>query len=1425
VGDYVSPFAAGGGRSGGGGGTPRSPGAGYTSPRMANYKSPLAGANYNGLEAPDPLKSGFSVGGAKYNNIDHYVASFDKMNQGQRKQQYDSLKKSNDPFAQSIASSLDQKGRAQTTSATQHAKNAATDVGHGASAVGRFLLGGTAKLINQGYQEGKQVVDTTKMEAANLTHNSDAFSNANKQSQKDYQGFQKGKGGILGVGTLSTEKSAKAGELKQGAKDIGGGILMAAGEVLPFAKGVGIGAKGVEEGAQFMSAGRKAELAARAAEDAAKLSKGEKAVQVAVAGGKRLAVNGAYGAVGSTGSQLATDGKVNPFQVAKDAGASAATGEIVHAGGALLSKVFNRGSDAALKDAVAARNNVAINPDTIAAAAKDIPKDTGQKLLPAGNIQNESTSIVKGAPAIPGDAGTPSKVPVSEAEYKQRFDTLSNSYDSGMKAAQAQKGSLAQSIAADQVHEDHLNALNQLDHEFQNGKANPDFKPATSGTAATPDTTVNSGFQIVNDSAKSAVHTPVVANDQRAQLHQRIGQIDSIIKNTQQNGTTRTPEELRGLMRERQAAQGVLDGTHSYQEVYGKPTGDVKSLPFGDNTSAAPGEHKPGDTMPTKDTPVAPGSSMFTTLPEVKAGDTKAPELHRAFVASQYDKLGGAIQDAQKGMTPHDVKLLESIESPVKMTSAEAEKRVSDIAATANSPDKFTKAAAALKDFADARLDNDTALGRDVGKRENYLSRFYERGTTKQSDALDRLNLTGDALPGYTKSRSIATQAEADALAAMKNADGTPKYPQLQRKNANVFEDAKQAVDMAKADHGKQAVKLALEQAHPGVKVGVNKIGFDPESGLTYKGLDTKGGNGLSLPQHLAEQYNKRAPVTQKTNFGIKLADGSITPVRDNEVIQQLKATGGKLVDPVSGKDLHSNAVSRMVRSAVKDPLGTYDKANANLKYSILGGGTFHAVTTGGTVGGQQAMRALTHPLEIPSMIKDNLKLVAGTISKASHDKVMSAHEADGSLSFAKLVGTTLSPKEILGDANSNIVDKMKESPYNPIKQIHDAVFARQIPEAKMMIMKQSMASKFKGMDFNAPTAEQVAYGRKVASAVNNIGGINRAVEGLSPETAKRLSRVLLATDFTEGKMRIMANAITKGGPQGNIARQMVVGKSVLFALPGLAALTIGGQLDWNKPQDVRKAIIDQILDPSIPLNEKGAPTKSNPGGASQAIHFPSTFISEFGKIVKPALDPLQPDKWKGAKDYATNRAAALPAIASRLKQNKDFTGNPIYGTDKSGNPISPAKTALNIGNQVAPIPIVQGGKQASGQQGLRDTLLNVGGLRVSSDPNAATGQHAQAVQDFYTTLNQSSADHSKVSKQISKLLVDNNPAQAYRVAQQYNESLPQRLQPFRQKYNDHYNPAWDTEFKKLEIPLTANSFKARQKTNALQSAISGNDY
>lgn len=826
---------------------------------------------------------------------------------------------------------------------------------------------------------------------------------------------------------------------------------------------------------------------------------------------------------------------------------------------------------------------------------------------------------------------------------------------------------------------------------------------------------------------------------------------------------------------------------------------------------------------------------LLAKLTTAKEGDVTAAPLANQYIQKQYETLGSKIQQAGSKLSENDKQLISKIEVPKTATPAEASAQLDKATSQADNPKQFAKTVSAIQDFTDARHANDVHLGRDVGYIPNYLPRYYKPPSGEAAQALES-HFATNPLPGYTHGRDIATQAEADALASIKNADGTPKYPQLQRANANPLEDVKQAVGLAQADHGKQAFAQALEQAHPGVKVGFGKGGsFDTGSKLPYSELKVAGGKGLSVPDYLANAYNKRALNVPKDAFAIKLKDGSTIPVKDRQLVQKLKETGGQLINPVTGKSLHSNKVARMVASAKADPLGGYDKVNANLKYSILGGGTFHAITTAGTVGGQQLIQAtknlVLHPTRLPGQVADNLKLVASTFSKKANDAVNAVHEADGSLGFAHQIGVTLSPKEIAADADSGIVDSIKHTKFNPISQIHDAIFTRQIPQAKMMIMKQDMLAKFPKMDFNNPTAEQVAYGRREASAVNNLGGINRAVDGLTPQAAKQLSRGLLATDFTEGKARILYNALSPtkwASPEGRVARQMVVGKSVLFALPGLAALTLSGKLDWSNQAQVNQAIVSQLTDPQIALGTKGAPSKSNPGGTPQAIHLPNTFISEIAKIIQPALDPNSPNKAQGAIDYATNRLAAAPAIASRLIQNKDFYGNPIYGQDKQGNPISPLQAVGNVANQVSPIPVAQATKQASGQQPLRDTLLNTAGLRVSADTTSPESQHTKAITDFFNTRNMLVKQQAPVKKQINDLVAQGNINQAKRVADSWNKSLNARVTPFRSQYAANYNPAWDDTkqgFGSFFIKTTGRAFTTRQKNNVENSKILSPNY
>lgn len=933
-----------------------------------------------------------------------------------------------------------------------------------------------------------------------------------------------------------------------------------------------------------------------------------------------------------------------------------------------------------------------------------------------------------------------------------------------------------------------------------------------------------------------------LSSKEASALQSHADNLEQSISDMKSGKTAYNQSSIDNMSQQLNGIKAVISGKETLYDVRHGAT-HIRSGRSGLNPDSVPNGAPTGD------------SSILAKLPQAAVGDMKAADGANRYVNHAYDTINQKIQAAGAKLGPEDTALIKQIESKTNMTPAQAAQRVEDLSKKAKDPKGFKDAVAALREGYNAIQANDAHLGRDVGRRQNYLARIYQKPAGAAGRALDYLRANNPDKPGYSNSRVIATQSEAEQLAKMKNPDGTQKYPNLQLKNNNVFQDAAERLASAAHDHSEQAIKKALQEAHPGVTIGRGNGGtFDPVSGSRLTNLKLPGAEDLTAPEGIAKAYgNHLNPdvANVKDAFAIKMKDGTIVPVKDNELVQQLKETGGQLIDPATGKSLHSNVVSRAVRYVKNNPAASYDAVNQNLKYSILGGGTFHLFTTGGSVAGQQLMHGLAHiynPAKVAGIISDNAKLVRGTLSATQHDANMAAHEASGLTNFAHMVGTTLKDKEIAADANSSIVDKFKDNKLNLIKQVHDMVFQRQIPEAKMMLLKQDMEQKFgKNVDYHNPTPEMIKYGQEIASGVNKFGGMNRTMGGkpsngnwtMSPGVAKWVSRVGLAPDFTEGKFRTIFSAlnVAKWGPEQNMARQMIVGKSVLFALPGLIAATAAGKVDWNDPKSWGKAVVDQLLDPNIALDSKGAPTKSNPDGTSQAIHFPSTFISEIGKIVKPALDHMadpnmQPDAASGLKSYLTNRGAAGIGVVSRMIQNKDFFGNPIYsGTDAAGNPltnkdgstIDAGQSALNIANQVLPIPLVQGAKAINGQS-VRDSLLNVAGLRVSSDPTSASGQHTQAVTDFYNTLGSAQKAKSAVVKSVNNLVASGNINQAKRVASDYNASISSRLQSFRDKYASHYNPAWDKDFKLLNITVTPRAFNSRVKaTQQAKDVLSPN--
>jgi hypothetical protein len=468
----------------------------------------------------------------------------------------------------------------------------------------------------------------------------------------------------------------------------------------------------------------------------------------------------------------------------------------------------------------------------------------------------------------------------------------------------------------------------------------------------------------------------------------------------------------------------------------------------------------------------------------------------------------------------------------------------------------------------------------------------------------------------------------------------------LKRLNKNFLEDISHDAGRRANDIAELQLVHGLEQAYPGqVSMGQTPRGYDK--------LNISSGKYISMPNKIADELNKRA-FPRKT---------------------------GRV-------------------------LGAYDSVNAGLKYTGLGGGTFHSFATAGSVGGQQltSLSIIKHPIQ-------NLKLIGGTLSRSQHARNMhlfaTTPHADGlsTLDRARLAGATLRANEILGDANVSAIDRAKDSRLNPIKNVHDMVFDRQIPEAKLMIFEQQTRK----LDTNNPA--DLEKMRQVASAVNNLGGINRAVEGLRPDTAKQLSRILLATDYTETKFRKLGQALTKRGQDGKIARQMVIGKALVLALPGLVTAAAAGKL--QTPEDWGKEMAKQILDPQV-----ATPFKSK-SGIAKVAKLPSTEISELGRVFQPMFDHSDgsTDRLSGLKHYGTARLAAGASTIFDLMQDKDYYGNPIQKKNADGS--------LNVGQTIgalalskSPIPVQQGTKSFTGKQTVAEGVINTLGARVVNDPN-----------------------------------------------------------------------------------------------------------
>lgn len=117
----------------------------------------------------------------------------------------------------------------------------------GLSQAGKVLLPASGKFLNTAGLAGEQVINTTRMLAAQASDNQEALRNSIKASDDDYERYTKPGAGLFGTGTyFRNADEAKSGDFKTVAKRIGGGIAETGFEVASLGAGSFAGKKALD---------------------------------------------------------------------------------------------------------------------------------------------------------------------------------------------------------------------------------------------------------------------------------------------------------------------------------------------------------------------------------------------------------------------------------------------------------------------------------------------------------------------------------------------------------------------------------------------------------------------------------------------------------------------------------------------------------------------------------------------------------------------------------------------------------------------------------------------------------------------------------------------------------------------------------------------------------------------------------------------------------------------------------------------------------------------------------------------------------------------------------------------------------------------------------------------------------------------------
>jgi hypothetical protein len=560
----------------------------------------------------------------------------------------------------------------------------------------------------------------------------------------------------------------------------------------------------------------------------------------------------------------------------------------------------------------------------------------------------------------------------------------------------------------------------------------------------------------------------------------------------------------------------------------------------------------------------------------------------------------------------------------------------------------------------------------------------------------------------------------------------------LKRKNSNFIEDLQDDAKRRTNDLGDLAFANTLRQALPGL-VQENAIGIGKQG--NYVQIKIPGTNrltSLTVPKEFADKINQRASY----EYG--------------------PGKGGKA-------------------------LKTYDSANAVMKFFDLALGGYHSVqeaagfiperfSKGDFLGTARGMGVIFSP----KLFKD--ETVRMSSDQASHADGMST------LDRANVSGLTRMSKQIGADADTalKLLDTGK---YNPIRAVHDSLFGREIPYFKL----RSFETRTKNLDFSKP--EDVLEARQIAKALNSAyGGINRAIDGLTPTQLKLASRGILATDYNEGLARSWVNALSKRNVEGDLARRVVIGRRLLLAAPGIISYVMANPN--ASPQQIASNIGQQFFTPNVPSPFK---TKS---GISKVINFPKDVSGKVITMATPFFDQNNPNKLSGIATELSGNLSSLPATVPKLVTNQDYYGNPIITNNL-------VQSAANIGTLVGPIAGQNITKVVTGQMSAAEAAINTLGGRTASDPN---DPKFQATQAYYKAISMAGAqvqgaDKGLVASYFARQkdpntgqTIQEGPRTAAANAKMLfaNDSVRNAIQKAQQSIPNH-DPLWDLSSDQLK--------------------------